>query len=436
MITWGSLIVICFAINLLEDLLSSASFSQNLFNLINQIQLIILIPMLNTYLSLDVLQYISGISIVLWSFNLKSINNISKMNTISNQFDYKQPDSYLESLNLNSGSSFINLEPTMLVTLCFSILHLFIKFCWYLLRNKRQDNKLKVIINKLFEYLTFEVYVRHITEIYLVLLISSISEIYYTDVFKNKPHSAAFSILVILFIVFVIVFAFILLWRSKNSIILENQQRRYWTKWYKAVKDNKKHRLYFLLFYIRRMLFCIILIWLKAVIFPIRIALFWISQFWYLTYVAFVRPSRSVKDQIIEIINEASFLFFVLLLTYFNTKERWTEMFSLMYLWGLISCSFTWLIVSLGKLKLIGNTKFDKLTIQIKLLMKLYYKYLLINTYKKGRSSCYFLMNTELSQKDSTTKSQDLQLKWIKLLNVSLDYSWIKSNKWYQQRSS
>ena len=305
--------------------------------------------MLNTYLSLDVLQYISGISIVLWSFNLKSINTVSKMNIISSQFDYRQPDAYLESLNLNSGSSFINLEPTMVVTLCFAILHLFIKFCWYLLRNKRQDNKLKVIINKLFEYITFEVYVRHITEIYLVLWISSISEIYNTDVFKYKPHSAAFSILVILFLVLVIGFAFLLLWRSKNSIILENQQRRYWTKWYKSVKDNKRHRLYFLLFYIRRMLFCIILIWLKAAIFPIRIALFWILQFWYLAYVTFVRPNRSVKDQIIDIINEASFFFFVLLLTYFNTKERWTELFSLMYLWGLISCSFTWLIVSLSK---------------------------------------------------------------------------------------
>ena len=275
------------------------------------------------------------------------------MNTISSQFDYEQPDAYLKSLNLNSGSSFINLEPTMVVILLFFLLHLFIKLCVFLLRNRRQENKFKILVNKLIDYFTFEVYVRYFTEIYLVLWISSISEIYNTDVFKYKPHSAAFSILVILFLVLVIGFAFLLLLRSESSIILENQQRRYWTKWYKAVKDNKKHRLYFLLFYIRRMLFCIILIWLKAVIFPIRIALFWISQFWYLAYVAFVRPNRSVKDQIIDIINEASFFFFVLLLTYFNTKERWTELFSLMYLWGLISCSFTWLIVSLGKLKLL-----------------------------------------------------------------------------------
>ena len=351
MITLGSIITASAALNIINNMLNSFS-SQNIFSLINQIQLIVLIPMLGTYLSLDVIQYITGINFVLWSFSFQSSNDIINSNWLSHIFSYSQRDSYLSSIKLSNGSTLINFVPTIIIFVFISSFHVCIKVLAYILRKYDNENKMKKFIWKVYDYFTFQVYVRFISQIYLVSTISSMSEIYNADVFSAKPHSEAFAILVLLFLLFVIGFAFLLLIRSKNTKITENPQKRYWTQWYSDVHDKWKHRSFFLLFYIRRMLFWIIVIWFKSFSISVKIGLFAFTQFWYLLYTVFARPLKETKDQITDNISEVSFFSFILLLSYFNIKERWGGIFSSIYLWSLISWNLPGAIISLGNVSL------------------------------------------------------------------------------------
>ena len=88
---------------------SSSGGGQSTWALINMYQLIILLPLLGTYLENDFLYYITELE--MFSFNFKFMKNIPLPiidSLFIDKLDYEQPDQLFEENNFDSGSAFYN----------------------------------------------------------------------------------------------------------------------------------------------------------------------------------------------------------------------------------------------------------------------------------------------------------------------------------------
>ena len=82
--------------------------SNGVFCFINQLQLILLLPMLPNFMNKDIQSFIASLNYSLLSFGFLDLNFNSIFAGIS--LDYSQPSAYLRQINLNSGSGIANAQ--------------------------------------------------------------------------------------------------------------------------------------------------------------------------------------------------------------------------------------------------------------------------------------------------------------------------------------
>ena len=88
---------------------SSSSASSNSFGMINQIQLVIILPLIGAFLPLKIFDYLKSMKTSMFNLSFLPTNNSEGMINIKSWFDFKQSNSYLNLLDLNSGSAFANI---------------------------------------------------------------------------------------------------------------------------------------------------------------------------------------------------------------------------------------------------------------------------------------------------------------------------------------
>ena len=88
---------------------SSSSSSSNSFGMLNQIQLVILLPLIGAYIPQKIYDYLKSMNTSLFNMNFLPTSNSESTISLKSVFDFKQPNSYLYLLQLNSGSSIVNI---------------------------------------------------------------------------------------------------------------------------------------------------------------------------------------------------------------------------------------------------------------------------------------------------------------------------------------
>ena len=139
--------------------------SQSIFSIINKIQLILLIPMIGTYIPFDLLQIITGLSYCMFNFGFINLNTLY-IKSIMTGISYDQPDTYLQLLSINNGSAVINIYSSIngiLIILIFHILFWILHWIWSSFKNA---NFCKKIILKSLDWVCFGWYIRYIMEVY------------------------------------------------------------------------------------------------------------------------------------------------------------------------------------------------------------------------------------------------------------------------------
>ena len=137
-----------------------------------------------------------------------------------------------------------------------------------------------------------------------------------------KDHKLSYSIAVIsliaetMFVVPLIIHYF----KYKQGAAIET---RYFDEIYDGFKDSKASKLYTSIFIIRRFMMASIIVFLRNANIWARCWIFMLVQASYLTYAIIVRPFEETKDNIIEIICEASFTFICIFITICNEESRW-----------------------------------------------------------------------------------------------------------------
>ena len=112
---------------LLAAFTSGSSGSTSSFGMMNQLQLVILIPMLRTYLPDKIYNYLKSMSTSLFNINFLPTSDSSSFVSFQSLFDYNQQDSYLKLLGLTSGSAFVNILNLSVTVGCVICLHIVIR---------------------------------------------------------------------------------------------------------------------------------------------------------------------------------------------------------------------------------------------------------------------------------------------------------------------
>ena len=115
------------------------------------------------------------------------------------------------------------------------------------------------------------------------------------------------------------------------------------------LKPNRKAKLYTTIWLVRRIAFAIIVVSLSPVSsFTVLLLMTIIQCLLYLVFIILVRPFSEPKDNTIEIINEIVFTFLVWWQFHFNSKQRWTDTSTQIYMWLIWSNNFTVFLIIIG----------------------------------------------------------------------------------------
>ena len=103
--------------NLLISALTSSTSSQSKFGMINQIQLVLVLPLINCYYPEKVMDFIKAMKSSLFTLSFLPTENSSTISNFKNEFYLIQYNSYLYLLDLKEGSAFVNVLNLSMVVL-------------------------------------------------------------------------------------------------------------------------------------------------------------------------------------------------------------------------------------------------------------------------------------------------------------------------------
>ena len=327
---------------------SSSSSSSNSFGMINQIQLVIILPLIGAYIPEKIYDYLKSMSASLFNLNFLPTSNSESTISFKSLFNFKQPNSYLFLLQLNSGSAFVNiLDLTTTVGFVIGI-HILILVLFVIFTKINKCRRLKDISLKILKMLTFGFYIGVLLESFILFLVVDISEIHYQN--KSGIQNTASWVMSYLIVTFIILFMLLALWqwwKSRKQEVLE--KLTYFATLVEGFKASWIWRSYWLVFLIRRFLFIVIIFFMEDYDMMKRIALFVTIQALYFFYIMILRPQDSVKENLNDFINEIFYLYFVVFLLHYNTESRWNNTTTETYFWLLMSNNFILIFIMLSK---------------------------------------------------------------------------------------
>ena len=222
---------------------------------------------------------------------------------------------------------------------------------WYrLIKNKYPENHwAHFYIKKLFRYFTFGTYIRFVYQVFILLLLTSVSEIYtFNGSNEQRRRSLPTAWLIVAFIV---AFACVWVWQYVKSLNEANLSTMcYFIEFFSGIKPSKAARLHAIMFFVRRTALWLTLILLKNVMsLTLLNSLFVLFQFCYLWFSVFARPFIEQKDNISEILNEIMYTVLWSLLIFFKSEQDWSKTFEGIYISLIVFNNIAFSLISMVK---------------------------------------------------------------------------------------
>ena len=306
------------------------------------------------YIPKDVQVWIEGSDFVLNIYDYFSIYKLDIHPSFLRKFEFDLKNQSLRSLGMNYESTFANTSSVLVYTFLMILISVFIYFIRKLVNRCRESRRcswgaktLYWIVDKLYRMMVLGYFIRNWLEMIQFILISSVNEIYQWDTMNSKRLiSFIFSISMILIFVLVVI---LVLYLTFSTYRLNEKEHNLLEEFFRGIQQNKRHKFYVTILLLRRFLFVILLItWLFMSSRVLTIVLSLI-QFFYILSLLYLRPYEETKGNLIEILNEIYFGFFVLFLGIVNTEDKWNSIKTNAYMWVLVSNTFVVLIIVSGK---------------------------------------------------------------------------------------
>ncbi|CAI2380802.1 unnamed protein product [Moneuplotes crassus] len=311
---------------------SALSFTSinSIFCMMNSLQLAMLLPLVPEYFSLKVIDFLNGMGFAMFSFDFIHLKDIPVVKIITNWVKYPQTDEYLEDIGMSSGSSIVNYFSFIFLTILLVLSHI----CVYILTKwarKSEKERCKKFFNKLFEFFTFNIYIRTFIQAFVFTILCTFSEIYSLNL-KTTMVKISFGFCIVTVMACLCLLLLSLYMYKKSLPEIDNE--KYWKckEFFNGVKQGKYSNLYTTIFLMLRVMLISIVIFGKTIPSFYKATAFYCINIAYGGYLLIVRPYENSQDNIIECINQILFCSLAVPLAWVNTKSRWTPFYEDFYI--------------------------------------------------------------------------------------------------------
>ncbi|CAI2361012.1 unnamed protein product [Moneuplotes crassus] len=306
-----------------SSIMSSGSGSSSIWAVMNQYQLYLLFPLLQTYLPGDFVFYLTEFELFNFDFKFLEKAKIPGIESLVDDLDYKVPSSIFSQNGFNSGSFFVSQFQFFKAIGILGIFNFVFICVYYLIPKLRHKECSKKICGWLILFFYFAAYIRMVIEAFLFAFISCLLEITTFSSLIKQPVSFCFSLV---FVGCFVSLPFLIYHHFKkyneNGEVKESSKL---SEFYEGYADGKKNKLYTIMFLARRIAIAVCLVCMRNTPPSMICLIFFVIQLLYFQYLIFNRPFKSKKDNIIEVLNEAVFLTLTLIITLFQEESDWKE---------------------------------------------------------------------------------------------------------------
>ena len=128
-ITYGLIAVSC--ISVISSILVNISSPNGLWVMLGAYRMMMFVPFIGATLSSDMMDYLSRLSFVLFSFSFVPTNKVYGLSEIFNLFNAPQPNENLSKLKLKYSSAFINHLNLLLILIVIMSFHMLFALIYY-----------------------------------------------------------------------------------------------------------------------------------------------------------------------------------------------------------------------------------------------------------------------------------------------------------------
>ncbi|CAI2376836.1 unnamed protein product [Moneuplotes crassus] len=317
--------------------ISSVSSPQGAWSMINQFQILMLMPLTGSFFPSDVIMLLTGMDFTLISFSFIPIPRIPGIREFLDLYDFEQRDEYIYEMDIKSGSTFVNTFNLLAVCCIFCCGHLLIAAFKYILGKERSSRWYSKLIIWVYDIMTCTFYVRISIEAFFLLVVSSSREVYLISQVSTSKEilSCIFNFLLIIIWISFYILCFHQ-WRKSKSE-LRFTKMFYFREFFSGVKPHFKYRVYSTLFLSKRIVLIGLVIFMEKLPMIAKAILFVLVQTVSLGIIVSLRPFSDLKNNIIEIINEIHLLICCSVMLYFNKESHWNTTKTAIYIYVLLS---------------------------------------------------------------------------------------------------
>ncbi|CAI2387283.1 unnamed protein product [Moneuplotes crassus] len=301
----SSLVIAGFAGAMTTSTLSGVLFqssSQNMWAMLNQYQLFMVIPFLRSDLPLDFRKTIKALQTSILNINILNTKNLPGFQSIIDQLDYENPYTEFRDNEYESGSAFVNCFD-LVVTLVGSVI---LGLCMHLVLKLVCIRKNSGFQSKFYSYFMslfyFKLYLRFYLESFLFVCLVCMSEVLRADKITASPLSYYLSlgsiIILLLFMLLVVILFYMLLKPHENKYVKEL---------FEGFRISNLAQLQNFTFLTRRFLVVTIIVMMRSAPLMSKLFIYALLQLASLMLTVIVRPHDEKCSNIIEIVNEVTY---------------------------------------------------------------------------------------------------------------------------------
>jgi len=201
----------------------------------------------------------------------------------------------------------------------------------------------------------FGVYIKTLMIVYMFLMIASFPELNsWIHHKQGNLFSRMFALTVSIVCIIVFVFSSVY-WIKYSNIKIEENDKNQVKKnkclvCFSGLKTTKIQRFHTPLFFLRRLLVCVLLFLFKDLESNTKLPLFLMIQVVFLIVLVILRSPKLIKDQIIEIFNELVFTLLVLWMVFHQEVSDWKEQTQDLFLYMIIASFALPLLINIAVL--------------------------------------------------------------------------------------
>ncbi|CAI2368850.1 unnamed protein product [Moneuplotes crassus] len=306
-----------------SSIVSSGSGSSSIWAVMNQYQLYLLFPLIQTYLPGDFVFYLTEFELFNFDFEFLDKAKAPGVESLVDDLDYSVSSAIFSQNGFSSGSFVVNQFQFFKAIGILGIFNFVFICVYYLIPKLRHKECSKKIFRWFIPFFYFNAYIRMVIQAFLYAFISCLLEITTFTSLTKQPVSFCFSLV---FFGCFISLPFLIYHHFKKYN--ENGQVKDSLKlseFYEGYANGKKNKLYIIVFLARRIAIAICLVCMRNTPVSMICLIFFVIQLLHFQYLIFNRPFESKKDNIIEVLNEAVFLTLTLIITLFQKESDWKE---------------------------------------------------------------------------------------------------------------